>query len=120
MLLAEDEPAVRQLARRVLVRAGYAVVEAEDGLAALEAMDGDAPHVDLLVTDLVMPRMGGRELARTLREARPGLRVLYMSGYADSDRELALDSAEAFLEKPFDPATLAGKVDALLRSGKAG
>jgi CheY-like chemotaxis protein len=60
--------------------------------------------------------MGGRELARRLREELPGLRVLYMSGYADSDRELELTATEAFLEKPFNPVTLAAKVDELLRA----
>jgi two-component system, cell cycle sensor histidine kinase and response regulator CckA len=115
VLLAEDEPAVRQLARRVLARAGYTVLEAEDGVAALETARSD-PRVDLLLTDLIMPRMGGRELARQLRADRPGLRVLYMSGYADSDRELELSSTEAFLEKPFNPMALAAKVDELLRA----
>jgi two-component system, cell cycle sensor histidine kinase and response regulator CckA len=116
VLLAEDEPAVRQLARRVLARAGYTVLEAEDGVAALEAAGRTGPGVDLLLTDLIMPRMGGRELARRLREGQPGLRVLYMSGYADSDRELELTASEGFLEKPFNPVALAAKVDELLRA----
>jgi two-component system, cell cycle sensor histidine kinase and response regulator CckA len=116
VLLAEDEPAVRQLARRVLARAGYTVLEAEDGQAALETAERASPALDLLLTDLIMPRMGGRELARRLREERPTLRVLYMSGYADSDRELELSSTEAFLEKPFNPVALTAKVDALLRA----
>jgi two-component system, cell cycle sensor histidine kinase and response regulator CckA len=116
VLLAEDEPAVRQLARRVLTRAGYTVLEAEDGVAALETAGQARPAVDLLLTDLIMPRMGGRELARRLREERPTLCVLYMSGYADTDRELELSDTEAFLEKPFNPVALAAKVDELLRA----
>jgi CheY-like chemotaxis protein len=110
----EDETDVRVVVAEMLRGLGYTVLEAGDGdeAFAVAARHGGAVH--LVVTDIVMPEMGGRELVRRLRAERPALRVLYVSGYADeSDRDhLALDAA--FLEKPFTSPVLARKVREVL------
>src|SRR5919108_3034960 len=96
VLLVEDDPVVRRVAGRALARAGLSVVEARDGYEALELASGP---VDLVVADLVMPRMGGHELIRRLRLRRPKLPALLISGYGGS--------GEHVLAKPFDGKELA-------------
>ena len=112
VLLVEDEPAVRALARLALLRQGYAVVEAADGQQALAVMAQRRGPVHLLVTDVVMPHMGGRELAERLTAACPGLRVLLISGYTDDEgvRDLVSAGRASFLPKPFTMTALAQKV----------
>ena len=119
VLLVEDEDAVRTLASRVLEAAGYRVLVAANGPAALELVDRLGDSIDLLLTDVVMPGSSGPQLARTLLERRPGMLVLFMSGYADraGGDEVALDAP--FLAKPFTPAALVQLVGSLL-SGAAG
>jgi PAS domain S-box-containing protein len=113
VLVAEDEPMVRELVTGALRDLGYRVIEAGDGLEALAAADG-APPIALLVTDVAMPRMGGRELAARLRGRFPGLRTLFVSGYTDGALGDAGDPATAFLPKPFMSAELAAAVRGLL------
>ena len=110
VLVVEDEDAVRALTRHVLQHSGYTVVEAEDAAAAVRAAAGHG--IDLLVTDVVMPGLGGRELAERLRASRPGLKVLFLSGYTDDAvvRHGVLHEAVNFLQKPFSPTALAHKV----------
>ena len=120
LLFVEDEPLVRELSVRFLSLAGYRVLEAADGVEALEVARRHDGPLDLLVTDVVMPRLGGRELAATLLAERPALRVLFISGYAGeaSDlREVTGDAAD-FLQKPFRPESLNLRVRALLDRGK--
>jgi PAS domain S-box-containing protein len=116
ILLAEDEDAVRTVTRAVLERAGYRVIAAADGPSAIEASRALAEPVDLLLTDVVMPGMHGRELATALQRERPGLRVLFASGYTDDAvllRGVRVDEVP-FLQKPYTPAQLLRKVrDAL-------
>jgi CheY-like chemotaxis protein len=116
VLVVEDEPEVRSLTRRVLELSGYTVLEAGNGIEALALARGlDAP-VPLLLTDVVMPEMGGPELAQELVRLWPGLKVLFMSGYSDGplgSRFLVSPSAP-LLQKPFSPAQLAGAVRTLL------
>lgn len=83
ILLVEDEEPIRALVRIALEERGYTVLAAADGVAALELADAHAGRIDLLITDVVMPRMGGRVLADHLIRRRPGIKVIYMSGYAD-------------------------------------
>src|SRR5439155_6691431 len=83
VLLVEDEPVVRSLVRHTLVQRGYRVLEAGSGAEALDRVGGHAGQVDLLITDVVMPGMSGRELADRILAARPGTRVLFISGYTD-------------------------------------
>ena len=116
ILLVEDEAAVRLLARQILERRGYRVITAENGIEALKLARASSGPVDLLLTDLVMPQMDGRELARELARVWPGLRVLFMSGYTGDaivGRGL-FDPDAALIEKPFTPAALARKVRELL------
>lgn len=119
VLLAEDEPAVRDLVRHVLDGLGYRVLVANDGQEALEAAtDPCAPAIDLLLTDVVMPRLGGRELAERLRTIRPGLRVLFASGYAVQSPlpadGLPAGSRDGYVQKPFSPSDLALRIRELL------
>ena len=118
ILLAEDEPAVRALVQHVLRNAGHTVLTAEDGTAALAlASDHDGP-IDLLLTDIVMPGPSGIETARRIRAVRPGMRVLYMSGWAsDIFKREGLDETEvALLAKPFSITELVDQVTSVLRS----
>src|SRR4029077_16283058 len=83
ILIVEDEAALRELARELLDASGYKVIEAEGGEKAIELVERSETPIDLLLTDVVMPGMGGKQLAKRLTELRPELRVLYMSGYTD-------------------------------------
>jgi two-component system cell cycle sensor histidine kinase/response regulator CckA len=112
ILLVEDEESVRELATLVLQGCGYTVMTAPEGLAALQLMATCRQKIDLLLTDVVMPRMGGRKLAETLLAQHPELRVLFMSGYTDDAvvRHGVLQANANFLQKPFTPNSLAKKV----------
>lgn len=113
VLLVEDEPMVRSIACMALRSAGFAVKEAGDGIDALRIADEMPRPADLLVTDVVMPRMGGRELAQQLSARWNGLRILYISGYTKD--EIADDGGRvAFLPKPFTPDALVHKVREVL------
>lgn len=116
ILLVEDEPAVRLLTRTLLVQHGYNVVEAPNGETALQiAATHDAP-IHLLLTDVVMPRMGGRELADRLLQQRPDIRVVYVSGYAEHAiaRHGILEEGCILLQKPFTPDALLAVVQTAL------
>ncbi len=119
VLLAEDEEDVRDLARRMLEAKGYAVLEAADGERALAVARAHAQPIHLLLTDVVMPVMGGRDLAAALLGDRPGIRVLFMSGYTDDAvvRHGVVDLEAGFLQKPFGSADLLRKVRETLDSG---
>ena len=117
VLLVEDETQVRALVARVLRGAGYTVLEASDGEEALRlsaAVAGRA--IDVVVTDVVMPGLGGEDLAVRLRESHPGLKVLFVSGYTESGGALRspLGEGMAFLEKPFTPRVLVHRIRELL------
>jgi PAS domain S-box-containing protein len=109
ILLVEDEPAVLNLAARVLRARGYTVLEARDGVEALRLQDEHSGKIDMLITDVVMPRVGGPELAERLLKTRSDAGVIYMSGYTDNKtvRDMMADSSVAFLQKPFTPSALA-------------
>ena len=115
VLVVEDEPSVRRVAARILRSRGYTVLEAEDGEAALSILDA-ADRPDLILTDLVMPRMGGRDLAARALERYTGLKVLFMSGYTDDaeTRQDLLAREIPFLHKPFDVVELAARVREVL------
>jgi PAS domain S-box-containing protein len=117
VLLAEDEPSVRMLAARVLRAQGYTVVEAENGDAALQLAHAWAGSpIDLLLTDVIMPRMSGKTLAERIQLLYPACDVLFISGYTDNTivHHGQLDPGVVFLQKPFSPAALARKVRAML------
>ena len=119
VLLAEDAGAVRAVAKQVLERQGYTVLEAPDGEAALRLAQRHRGVIHLLLTDVVMPRVGGRELAEQLARIRPDVKVLYVSGYTDDSvvRHGILESGTAYLQKPFSPESLARKVRDVLDAG---
>jgi two-component system cell cycle sensor histidine kinase/response regulator CckA len=116
ILLVEDEEGVRRIARIALETRGYRVVGAADGRAAMAVAESRIGEFDLLVTDLVMPGMSGRELADVLRVRQPGLKVLFMSGYVEDAlvRHGIVEAEEAFIHKPFSLVDLAAKVRAVL------
>ncbi len=116
VLLAEDDPLLLPLAREVLARLGYTVLEARTPADAVAVAQAHAGVIHLLVSDVIMPGESGLQLARRLLEARPALRVLFISGYSDEAivRHGLLDPGTAFLQKPFTPAALARKVRELL------
>ena len=118
ILLVEDEATVRELVRRFLERHDYSVLEAENGRAALDIVTQYTGRIHLLVTDIIMPDMNGRELARRLLRLRPGTPVLYMSGYTERtiQQNGELEPGLAFLQKPFTEQTLTEKVRAVLES----
>ncbi|MEM7263737.1 MAG: response regulator, partial [Planctomycetota bacterium] len=118
VLVVEDEPGVRRLLCQVLGEAGYQVLEAENGARALEVLRGNGGPVDLLVTDVVMPEINGRDLAQRVRSAYPETRILFVSGhsYDAIAQGGVLDHDVEFLQKPFVPETLAEKVRELLAS----
>ena len=116
VLLVEDEEAVRHMAQEILESNGYNVLDASDGNHAMQVAEGYAGAINVMVTDVVMPHLGGRELAEKLSNVRPDMRVLYMSGYTDDAivHHGVLDGRAAFLEKPFTPDALAMKVREVL------
>jgi len=116
LLLVEDEDAVRRLAVIALSRLGYTVLEAPDADTAMGIFEGYVGPLDLLVTDVIMPGLSGPRLAERLRAARPELRVLYLSGYAQEELDFAsgLGPDTAFLAKPYTGAILARKIREVL------
>jgi two-component system cell cycle sensor histidine kinase/response regulator CckA len=117
ILLAEDATAVRVAARQILERAGYTVIEAANGTDALAASQNGV-SIDLLLTDVVMPEMSGRELAERFALLRPSAKVLFMSGYTDDAivRHGVLRPGTAYLQKPFSQSSLGRKVREVLDS----
>ncbi len=117
ILLVEDEASVRELAVHILRQQGYTVLEASNGEEALQLAQQRLPEeIHLLLSDVVMPQMGGRELADKLRELRPDVKVLFTSGYTDDAiiQHGVLKAGLAFLQKPFSPVVLARKVREVL------
>jgi CheY-like chemotaxis protein len=115
VLLVEDEDAVRALAREVLRRHGYVVLEARHGVDALRVAERHTDDIHLMVTDVVMPHMSGRDLAERLSTVRPTMKVLFMSGYTDhAVMHRDLTPWSAFIQKPFTPETFARKVRTVL------
>ncbi|MGH7350114.1 MAG: response regulator, partial [Candidatus Rokuibacteriota bacterium] len=116
ILLVEDEEDVRALAREVLERQGYTVLEAGDGAEALGVCETAGDRIDVILTDVVMPRMGGRELVDRVRATKPAMPVLYMSGYTEDAilRHGVRDASMLLLGKPFTPAELIGKIREVL------
>ena len=116
VLLVEDEEMVRALARGALEERGYAVLEAHDGEEALQISKRHEGAIHVLVTDVVMPKMSGRELAERLKAQRPGIEVIYISGYTDEaiTHHGILEPGMNFIQKPFSPTDLAAKVREVL------
>jgi CheY-like chemotaxis protein len=118
ILLVEDETNLRRLARQYLENQGYTILEAEDGAAALQIVDGHKGTIDLLLTDVIMPGMNGRELAAHITQLVPAIRVLYMSGYTENavGHDGMLDAGINLLQKPFSLPALKDRVREVLDS----
>ncbi|HEY3974443.1 MAG TPA: PAS domain S-box protein [Candidatus Sulfotelmatobacter sp.] len=114
VLLVEDEESVRQLVRETLTLKGYTVIEAESAEAGIAAASRHQGSIDLVITDVVMPGMGGRELIKQLAESRPESKVLYVSGYTEDAIEGSIERGAAFLQKPFTLQNLSRKVREVL------
>jgi PAS domain S-box-containing protein len=117
VLVVEDEPDVRRMAERILTKGGYSVIGTSQGAEGLEICEPGGQHVDLLLTDVVMPEMLGTELVEKVRALRPEMRVVYMSGYSHAvlaPQALAQDGVSAFIEKPFSAQALRATVRELL------
>ncbi|MDJ0609904.1 MAG: response regulator [Kiloniellales bacterium] len=121
LLLVEDEDAVRAFSARALRNKGYDVLEARSGEAALELLNEKPGDIDLLITDVVMPRIDGPTLVRQVRSERPDLKVIFISGYAEDAfrKRLDRDAGIHFLPKPFSLKQLAGKVKEVMRENAA-
>ena len=116
ILIVEDQHLVRELSQNILESYGYTVFQATDGEDALEKFNNYPKKIDLLLTDVVMPKMGGYELAKVLSQIYPKLKILFMSGYTEDSRikDSFFDSSENFIKKPFEPEILAVKVREVL------
>jgi len=116
VLIVEDDDAVRAVTTRALARFGYSVLTAAGGEEALRIAREHAGKIDLLLTDVMMPGMNGVQVAAMIAEISPGIRVFYMSGYADRDLvgKGLLDPDTHFLQKPFTPQELGGRVKEIL------
>ncbi len=114
ILLVDDEQSVRAIVLKILRRANYNVLEAENGEAALKISDSHPEKIDLLLSDMYMPGLRGPEVAEALAPKRPGIRVLFMSGYADQDSRSGVPFGANFLNKPFSGKELAAAVEAAL------
>lgn len=122
ILIAEDEDRVRSLAVAVLMQQGYTVIEARDGQEALALAKEYDGEIQLLLTDVVMPKMSGKDLADEMRRIRPGLKVVLCSGYTGDTvmQQGVLDASAPFLQKPFTLRSLAVTVRAVLDAGTGG
>jgi two-component system, cell cycle sensor histidine kinase and response regulator CckA len=116
VLLVEDEPRVRSQARRLLQRSGYAVVEASDGAEAKRIFAERQGDIDVVVTDVVMPMVGGVEMVATLRAVQPGLPVVFVSGYTAEEQDLPLGDRTAFLTKPYTIEALCDAIETVVPS----
>ncbi|MEW6666533.1 MAG: response regulator, partial [Thermodesulfobacteriota bacterium] len=112
ILVVEDDEMVRKMTLKILERYGYTVLAAGDAQEALHICRAHKEHVQLILTDVVMPGMSGSDLVEELKGTRPGLKILFMSGYTEDAivHHGVLDEGVAFIEKPFTPKGLARKV----------
>jgi two-component system, cell cycle sensor histidine kinase and response regulator CckA len=121
VLLAEDDRSVRRLVVTELTRRGFTVLEAEDGAAALELLKQEKDRVDVLVTDVVMPKMNGADLAKAADRVRPGLKILFISGHPErAGAGLDPTGVTNLLMKPFTADTLAARIKELIEYREGG
>jgi DNA-binding response OmpR family regulator len=119
ILLAEDDPSVRRLVVTELTRRGFTVIEAEDGRAALDIFHREKNRVDVLVTDVVMPRLNGADLAKEAERIRPGVKILFISGHPErAGAGLDPTGITNLLMKPFTADTLAARIKGIMTEGK--
>jgi two-component system cell cycle sensor histidine kinase/response regulator CckA len=119
ILVVEDEASVRKMIRHILASHGYEVLESADGEQALRVVERQNKHVRLLLTDMIMPHMGGAELSELIRSRNPLLKVLYMSGYIGETASASMDlsSDRSFIQKPFTSLRLLRRIRQILDEG---
>ncbi|HEY3114574.1 MAG TPA: response regulator [Gemmatimonadaceae bacterium] len=115
ILLVDDEQSVRSIVLKILRRANYRVLEADDGETALQIAANHPGKIDLVITDMYMPGLRGPEVVERLAPTRPGLRALFMSGYADQDARTGVPLGANFLNKPFSGQELTSAVETVLK-----
>ncbi len=117
ILLVEDNAQLLRLVKDILTKEGYTVLTANDGPQALDCMESLDSAVDLILTDVVMPKMNGKQLAAAVARKHPGVKVLYISGYTDNviARHGVLDEGAHFIQKPFSVKNLSQRVGDLLK-----
>jgi CheY-like chemotaxis protein len=121
ILLVEDNDMVREAVRRILANEGYVTLEARNGREGLNSFETNSQSIDLLLTDVMMPEVGGRELAEGARRLRPDLKVVFMSGNLNDNNLLkSVGDGAPFLEKPFSATTLTRMVRSVLTSSCSG
>jgi len=113
----EDEEAVRKFVSKMLEARGYRVLMAVDGEEALSVIEQHPSEIDLVLTDVVLPKLSGPEVIARLRQSRPASKVLFMSGYTDRTVPLDREAGVAFIQKPFTPRQLGQKLREVLQSG---
>jgi CheY-like chemotaxis protein len=118
ILLVDDDETIRRFVRRILQQQRFHVIEACDGAEALKVASVHAEPVDLLLTDVIMPKVNGLALAQRLLQERPGIGVLYMSGYMEKSMLLATYPESILIQKPFTPKALIAAVRQILASQK--
>jgi DNA-binding NtrC family response regulator len=118
ILLVDDDEAIRSYVRPILQQQGFYVIEASDGAEALKVASEYADPVDLLLTDVIMPKVNGLVLAQRLLQERPGIGVLYMSGHVEKSMLLATHPESILIQKPFTPEALIAAVRQILASQK--
>lgn len=115
ILLVDDEDSVRAIVVKILRRAKYNVLDAENGEAAIRIAETHPGKIDVLITDMYMPGLRGREVVERIAPTRPGLRALFISGYADQDVRTGVPEGANFLNKPFSGQELASAVEKVLK-----
>ncbi|GAC1493199.1 MAG: hypothetical protein NVS1B5_18440 [Gemmatimonadaceae bacterium] len=115
ILLVDDEDSVRAIVVKILRRAKYNVLEAENGDAAVRIAEAHQGKIDLVITDMYMPGLRGREVIQRIAPTRPGLRALFISGYADQDARTGVPEGANFLSKPFSGQELTAAVESVLK-----
>jgi CheY-like chemotaxis protein len=115
ILLVDDEDSVRAIVVKILRRAKYNVLEAENGDAAVRIAEAHQGKIDLVITDMYMPGLRGREVVQRIAPTRPGLRALFISGYADQDSRTGVPDGANFLSKPFSGQELTAAVESALK-----
>jgi two-component system cell cycle sensor histidine kinase/response regulator CckA len=116
ILLVDDDDAIRRFVKRILLQKGFHVIEASDGEEALGVLSTHGESVDLLLTDVIMPKVNGLVLAQRVLQERPGIGVLFMSGYVEGSILLAKHPESILLQKPFAPDALVAAVRQILGS----
>jgi two-component system, cell cycle sensor histidine kinase and response regulator CckA len=121
VMVVEDEPGVRDYAAMVLTNCGYKVIKADNAVEALRLSEREHDHIDLVLADVVMPGVSGPEMSLRLKYLRPGIKVLYMSGYTADKiaHHGVLDTETDFIQKPFTPRQLSSKVREILTRGSS-